>query len=941
MIWAGWTKRAYISLYTCIQNVREEMIKEREGEHNNMNRSINRALSQRQRRWFTMMIIVALAVMPLHAYASQAESKADRPWMNASLSAEERTELLLQAMTLEEKVSFVTGKVNNYYGFYNDGVERLGIPALQMADGPAGVRVANPDVQDKKSTALPAPIALAASWDTELAEKYGDLIGQEAHDTTHNVVLGPGLDIARTPWGSRNFESLGEDPLLASGMGAAYVKGIQNNPVIATAKHYILNNQETERFTTNAIASERAIQEVYARPFKAMVEQANLGAAMCSFNQVNGTYACENKDMLTDVLKKQFGFEGFVMSDYGANFSTAKSANAGLDLETPGEPYGKWGDKLLEAVKQGEVSEQTLDDKVRRILLQMFEKGLFDQPVRNQQIDAKADGKKAREFAEESMVLLQNDNNVLPLSGKNIKSIAVIGPDADTSSAAGGGSSLVNPTYTVSPLQGIRNRAGQGVEVNYAAGTDPISAGDAFNGPDAVPSTLLSPVDAAQSERNDSTDHAENGLRAEYWTNANMEGNPELVRIDRQVNVNLGFYNYEGFNAQSSKLPVTPTKFNSKMSARWTGSITAPKSGEYALSLTSLGSAKLYVDNQLLVDNEGKALGTTEKTIALKEGESREIRIEYRTDFPVQASHDMGAQVRFGWKPAEGAVDAQMQKAVELAKKSDVAVVVTRTYDSEGYVDRSDLELPNNQEQLIREVAKANPKTIVVQMSGRAVETDSWQNEVPSIVQAWYAGQEQGNAVARVLFGDVNPSGKLPVTFPADETKTPVSTAKQFPGVNGVGSYSEGIFVGYKGYEKENLTPAFAFGHGLSYTSFDYRNLHVKNKGKGDKATVEVSLNLRNTGKRAGAEVVQVYVGPLPARAETPKKQLAGWAKVDLNAGKQQRVQIELDPSALSYWDETSNKWVTPMGKVPVYVGSASDDIRLTGSVNIGNASGK
>lgn len=901
-----------------------------------MNRRFNLILLK---RWFMVLIIVAVAAMPLHAFA--AESGADRPWMNTSLSAEERTELLLQAMTLEEKVGFVTGKVNNYYGFYNDGLERLGIPALQMADGPAGVRVANPDVQDKKSTALPAPIALAASWDTDLAKQYGDLIGQEAHDTTHNVVLGPGLDIARTPWGSRNFESLGEDPLLASGMGAAYVNGIQSNPVIATAKHYLLNNQETERFTTNATASERAIQEVYARPFKAVVEQADLGSAMCSFNQVNGTYACENQELLTNILKDQIGFKGFVMSDYGANFSTVESANAGLDLETPGEPYGKWGSKLLEAVNKGEVSEQTIDEKVRRILLQMFDKGLFDKPVTNTTINAKADGAKARQFAEESMVLLQNNDNMLPLSDNKLNSIAVIGPDADTASAAGGGSSLVNPTYTVSPLEGIRKRAGKGVDVKYAAGTDPVSAGDAFNGPSAVPSAILSPANAQKSEQNYGTDQAEFGLHAEYWTNKDMEGDPELVRTDNQVNMNLGFYNYEGFNAQSSKLPVTPTKFNSKMSARWTGAITAPKTGEYQLSLTSLGSAKLYVDDQLLVDNQGATLSTTKKGITLQEGESHNIRIEYRTDFPVQSNHDMGAQVRFGWEAPEDAVDAKMEKAVELAKKSDVAVVVTRTYDSEGYVDRSDLELPNNQEQLIRKVAAANPKTIVVQMSGRAVEMDSWQKEVPSIVQAWYAGQEQGNAVARVLFGDVNPSGKLPVTFPADDQQTPVSTAAQFPGVNGVGNYSEGIFVGYKGYEKQGLSPAFAFGHGLSYTSFDYRNLHVKSNGKGDNAKVEVSLNLRNTGKRSGAEVVQVYVGNLPTKVETPAKQLAGWAKVDLKAGKQQRVNIKLDRSALSYWDEKSNEWIMPKGKVSIYVGSASDDVRLTGSVNIGSPSGK
>ncbi|WP_246246591.1 glycoside hydrolase family 3 C-terminal domain-containing protein [Paenibacillus lemnae] len=888
------------------------------------------------RVWFMLLLIATVAVSPLQAYAA---ADNDRPWMNTSLSAEERTELLLQAMTLEEKVGFVTGKVNNYYGFYNDGLERLGIPALQMADGPAGVRIANPDVQDKKSTALPAPIALAASWDLDLAKKYGDLIGKEAYNTTHNVLLGPGLDIARTPWGSRNFESFGEDPLLTSSMGTAYVNGIQSNPVLATAKHYILNNQETERFSTNAVASERTIQEVYARPFAEVVEKAGLASAMCSFNQVNGTYACENQEMMTDILKKQFGFKGFIMSDYGANLSTAKSANAGLDLETPGEPFGKWGDQLLTAVKNGEVSQEKLDDMVSRILLQMFEKGLFDNPVQNVKINAKANGKKAREFAEQSMVLLQNNDNVLPLSKKNMKSIAVIGPDADNASAAGGGSSLVNPTYTVSPLEGIQKIAGKKVKVQYEPGTDPISGGDAFNGPSAVPSAILTPSPAENSYGENKT-----GLKAQYWTNIDMEGDPSLERTDGQVNVNFGFYNYEGFNAQSPKLPLTPLSFNKKMSARWTGSIKAPATGKYTLSLTSLGSSQLYLDDELLFENKGTTLSTTKKEIELTEGEAHNVRIEYRSDNPPFKGRDMGPQIRFGWEAPEEAVDAKMKKAIELAKKSDVAVVVTRTYDSEGYVDRSDLELPNNQEQLIREVAKVNPKTIVVQMSGRAVEMDSWKDDVEGIVQAWYGGQEQGNAVARILFGEVNPSGKLPVTFPVDETQTPVSKEAQFPGVNGIGDYSDGIFVGYKGYDKLNLKPAFAFGHGLSYTDFSYRNLKVKTKGgkgKNKKATIEVSLNVRNTGKVAGSEVVQVYVGSLPTAVETPEKQLAGWAKIDLKAGKQQRVNIELDRKALSYWDEQDNEWVMPKGDVPIYVGSASDDIRLSGSVKVGSPSGK
>ncbi|WP_462409497.1 beta-glucosidase H [Neobacillus sp. Marseille-QA0830] len=865
--------------------------------------------------------VMALILTIIVSSLSPVSAQPNRPWMNTSLTAEARRDLLLKEMTLEEKVSFVTGNMNNNYGFYNAPLERLGIPALQMADGPAGVRVANPNIQGKKSTALPAPLSLAATWDVNAAKTYGDLIGNEAFNTTHNVLLGPGLDIARFPWGARNFESLGEDPLLQSRIGTAYVQGVQQHPVIATGKHYLLNNQETNRFTINSKASERTIQEIYARPFGDIIKNADMGSVMCSFNKVNGTFACENGPLLTDILRKQFNFQGFVMSDYGANKSTAASALAGLDLETPGDPIGLWGDKLLAAVRDGKVTEQRINEMAGRTLLQMFRKKLFDQPVQNNQIPARAHGETARKLAEQGMVLLKNRNSALPLDRKKVKTIAVIGPDADNASAAGGGSSLVNPTYTVSPLEGIRNKVGQNVTVTYSPGSDPISAGDILPGPSAVPSSLLT-----------STDGTKTGLNAEYWTNINFEGNPSLVRVDPQVNLNLGFYNYGGFNAQSPKLPSTPTDFNNKMSARWTGNLTPPGTGNYTLSLTSLGSGKLYVNDQLFIENNNPNLTTTTKKMQLTSGQKYKIRIEYSTGEPSPGAQDFGGMVRFGWVPPAGAIDPAMRKAVDLASKSDVAVIVTRTYESEGYVDPSHLDLPNNQEQLIKEVAKVNRKTIVVQMSGRPVQMNRWQNDVSGIIQAWFAGQEQGNAVANVLFGDVNPSGKLPVTFPVDEKSTPVSNPAQFPGVNGESQYSEGVFVGYKGYARNKIKPAYPFGFGLSYTTFGYRNL--KATAKGD--NVQVSLNLRNTGKRTGSEVIQVYAGKLPAKVETPIKQLAGFAKVNLAPGKQQRVTITLDPKALSYWDETTHKWVMPTGKVPIYVGSSSEDIRLSGNVTIG-----
>ncbi|WNS77705.1 glycoside hydrolase family 3 C-terminal domain-containing protein [Domibacillus sp. DTU_2020_1001157_1_SI_ALB_TIR_016] len=870
-----------------------------------------------------LTMALSTAAVPL---ASPAEADT-LPWMDKALSAEERANLLVDKMTLEDKVDFITGNLNNYYGFYNGGVEKYGIPALTMADGPVGVRIANPDVQDKKSTAMPAAIGLAATWNTETAEKYGDLLGDEAFNTTHNVLLGPGLDIARNAFGSRNFESLGEDPYLQSQMATEYVKAVQSNNVLVTAKHYLLNNQELNRFVSDSQASERAINEIYAKPFASVIKDAEMGSVMCSFNKVNGVYACDNEEILTNLLRDKLGFEGFVMSDYRANVSTSNSIKAGMDLETPGDPGGLWGDKLVQAVHNGEVSEETIDQSTYRILYQMFDKGLFDNPAQNNKIDAKAHGAIARQIAAESMVLLQNDDKALPLDTDKLDSIAVIGPDADNASTAGGGSSLVNPTYTVSPLEGIKNRAGKDLKVEYAAGTDPISAGDLLPGPNAVPSSFLAP----------SADSEENGLKAEYWSNAKMEGNPVYEHTAKQANLHLGFYNYEGFNAQSTKLDKLPTSLNSMMSARYTGVIQVPKSGEYKLSTSSYGSSKVYLDGKLVIDNTGETFGTVEKTVTLNANQKYDLKIEYKTDYPYNPGRDNGAKLRFGWEAADDVVDENIKKAVELAKKSDAAVIVTKTYDSEGNIDRSDMELPNNQEQLIKEVAKVNKHVVVVNESGMAVEMGDWKDSVDSIVQAWYPGQEQGNAIADVLFGDVNPSGKLPVTFPVDEDKTPVSSDEQYPGVNDVSKYSEGIFVGYRGFEEYGIKPAFSFGHGLSYTEFGYKNLKTKvqSSGKNKETTFEVSLNVRNTGDKAGSEVVQVYTGKLPTDVETAPKQLAGFQKIKLEPGKQQRVTIQLDSKALSYYDEEKHDWVMPSGSVPVYVGSSSTDIRLTGSIKV------
>ncbi|MEV5027440.1 beta-glucosidase [Paenibacillus sp. LPE1-1-1.1] len=877
-------------------------------------------------RLLMLTVIFALVVSPFSS-AVLAASDQDRPWMNTSLSAEQRTQLLLNVMTLEDKVEFITGdNIPEAAAFYNKGLDKYGIPELRLADATLGIRIQNPNLRGRQVTNMPATIGLAATWNPAIAKEYGDVMGNEAFNTTHNGMLGPAVDIARTPIGARNFEGLGEDPLLAGVLGENYTKGIQSYPVMATAKHFVANNQELNRFEYNVEVSNRALNEIYARPYTNLINNADVASVMCSFNKLNSVFACENGDLMNKLLRDNLGFKGFVQSDYYASKTTAGSINAGLDIEMPGAPWGHWGNQLVEAVKNGEVTEARVNEAAYRILYQMFDKGLFDHPVQNNEIDTVAHRAVSREIAAQSMVLLQNKDNVLPFKTDKIKSIAVIGPDADNTSAQGGGSSIVLASNGVSPLEGIKNRAGRDIKVEYLPGTDPIGAGDLVPGPEPVPSAFLSP----------SADSNEQGLKAVYWDNDRMEGNPVHENVVKQPNLQLGFYNYDGLNANSPKIGKLPWNVTSNNSIRYTGVIHVPKTGDYTLSTTSLGSSKVYIDGNLVIDNAGQTLNTVEKTVTLEAGKEYPIQIDFKSDYPMETGpgRDKESKLRFGWKPADDVVDSNIAAAVELAKKSDVAVIVTRDYQSEGTIDRADMKLPNNQSQLIREVAKANKNVVVVNETGNPVEMN-WKDDVAGIIQAWYPGDEQGNAIADVLFGDVNPSGKLPVTFPVNVNETPTS----FDGAYGFdeSKYLEGVFVGYRGYEKNGIQPAYSFGHGLSYTSFDYKNLKAKvsSTKNSDEPAFEVTLNLRNTGKVKGSEVVQVYAGKLPTEVDTAPKQLAGFQKVELEPGKQTKVTIKLDPKSFSYFDEATNKWVMPSGEVPIYVGSSSTDIRLEGSITV------
>jgi len=664
--------------------------------------------------------------MPVHLPAQQ-------PWTNTTLSASQRATLLLNAMTFSEKAAMVYGTAgptgSNYVGNIANNT-RLGIPWLFLNDGPAGLRLS-----DSSTTAFPAPISLAATWDTALARQYGSQIGAQCRGKGVGVLLGPMMNMARVYEDGRAFEGYGEDPYLAGAMAAAEIPGIQSQGVIATAKHFVCNDQEINRTTISADVDERTLQEIYEAPFRASV-RAGVGAVMASYNLVNSVHACE-LPALNTTLKKAYGFNGWIMSDWGAAFSTVGGMNDGLDMDMYCNTFT--ANSMTTAIQSGNVPASELDGMVQRILTTMFQFGVFDNPPTgnlSSTVTNSANVLFARNAAAEGMVLLQNNGGVLPLSS-SVHSIAVIGSVSSASPiSVGGGSASVNLPYNITPLAGITSRAGSGVAIGY------------------------SPV-FSQS----------------------------------------------------------------------------------------------------------------------------------------------------------------------LVQTSQVAIVCVGQQTSEGS-DRSNLSLPSGQDALISAVAAANPNTIVVMYESSATLMP-WASQVAGIVMAWYPGQENGDALAQVLFGDVNPSAKLPVTIAASSNQVPTSTTAQWPGINLHAAYSEGLEIGYRWYDTNNVAPLFPFGFGLSYTTFGYSNLTVG--AVSPSGQVQIGFDLTNTGGRAGAEVPQLYLG-FPAAAGEPPKLLKGFQKITLSPGQTRHVTFNLDWEDLANWDATARGWVVTPGQFQVLVGAASRDIRLSGS---------
>jgi beta-glucosidase len=818
---------------------------------------------------------------------------ASDPWMNPHLPIDKRVDALMAAMTLDDKIALLHGVYGSPYVGYVPANPRLHIPALYLEDGPAGVADGMNGV-----TQFPAPIAVSASWDTNLAKQYGAAIGQEEKGKGVNIALAPDVNIMRVPQGGRTFESFGEDPYLNGAIAAADIEGIQSQGVMATVKHYDANNQELNRGTVSANIDERTLHEIYLPAFEDAVKQAHVAAVMAAYNKVNGTYCSENEYLLKDVLKGEWRFPGFVMSDWGATHSTVQAANAGLDMEMPTGNY--FGANLKQAVEDGQVSMATIDDKVRRILYEMFRFGLFDNAPTgspNAVVTSTEHEILAKKVAEEGTVLLKNEGNLLPLDPKKVKSIAVIGPDAgDAAMTSGGGSSHVNPSRVVTPLEGITARAGNGVKVTYAQGIpNPIGTLP------TIPAEYLTPFSGVG-----------HGLTVEYYNNTSLSGTPVATGTDTDMN-----FHWNGLSPASG-VPAT------NWSARWTGTLTPPETGTYTFSLTSDDGSRLYINGQLVIDNwRNQAAHTETATVDLTAGKPVQITVEY-----YQAGGD--SLLQLGWQPPNSSL---LDEAVQIAKQADVAIVFANDYESEG-MDRSNLALPGEQDQLIEAVAAANPHTVVVLNTGGPVLMP-WIDKVAGIIEAWYPGQEDGDAIAAVLFGDVNPSGHLPMTFPMSETQVPANTPQQYPGINNVAVYSEGLDVGYRWYDANNVTPLFPFGYGLSYTDFRYSHLRIEPKNSEDgKIEVLVQVDVTNIGKRAGAAVPQLYVAD-PQSAGEPPKQLKGFAKVFLQPGQTERVTFTLDSRAFSVWDTQRHDWVVPGGTYHIMIGSSVDDIHLSGQVTI------
>ncbi|KAF9741532.1 hypothetical protein PMIN02_006649 [Paraphaeosphaeria minitans] len=799
-------------------------------------------------------------------------------------------EHLVQQMTVAEKALLLAGS-----SFWETNpIERLGIPQMKVSDGPNGARVEH----GVTSACFPASVCLAATFDEELAGQVGKALGQEKKTKGARVLLGPTVCPHRHSTGGRNFESFSEDPLLTGLLATHYIKGLQSQGVGATIKHYAVNEQESNRFSMDAHVSERALREIYLKSFEISIKNANPWSVMTSYNLVNGTHADASDFLLTEVLRNQWGYKGHVMSDWGGTNSVADSLDAGHDLEMPGPAVHRTVDNIQKALDSGALSVGTLDQRVLANLKLLEQCNVFNDPSipPEKAVDLPEHRALIRKVGAGGALLLKNDESILPLKKDKIRSIAMIGL-AKEFLGHGGGSAAVNAHRKITAYEAFEEAVGGSIELKYAE-----------------------------------------------------------VNIDGKHGFSVNCWDADGNTQETQQVPSSSFRsFESGGPSRvvMSGTYTPTVSGKHYISFSTIGNTTAYINDEEVFKYEGKSADVMAVLMGVaKEDQNRydfvagkeyKIRIEARTvrdaESPLSFLSSNVIGFNFGLVHQDLFEAHLVPEAVEAAKASDVAVVFvgnTSAWETEG-CDRDDMNLPKDGslDKLILSVAEANPKTIVINSTGSPISMP-WILDVAGVLQVWFPGQEAGHAIADVVFGDACPGGKLPVTFPIQLSDSPAY--ENFPGdleANHV-EYKEGIYIGYRYYDKKSETVLFPFGFGLSYTSFDVSNAILSSKTFSQGQQIHITVDTKNIGDRNGSETIQIYVGASEdASVDRPLKELKGFAKVHLAPGEKKTVRVSLDQESFAYFDEASKKWVVKAGKYMVSVGTSSRDIHATLEIEV------
>jgi beta-glucosidase len=810
-------------------------------------------------------------------------------------------------MTLEEKIAYIGGDRE----FFIRPIARLGIPEIKMSDGPAGCRNWGPN------TSYPAAIALAAAFDPALAERVGQGIARDCRARGVHVLLAPGMNIQRAPLNGRNFEYLGEDPYLAGKTAAAFIRGVQGGGVLATAKHFAGNNQEWDRGHISSEIDERTLREIYFPAFERAVREGHVAAVMTAYNLLNGTYCSHHEWLLRSVLKGQWGFGGFVMSDWGAVHDGPAAASAGMDLEMPRASHMNQ-ESLGPLIAQNKLDVSVIDDKVRRILRTVIEAGFLDRPQKLDDVpnDDPRSSALSLEAAQRGIVLLKNTGSLLPLDRAKLKRIAVIGPNAHPAVSGGSGSAFVTTIHATSLLDGLKH-ASPSLEVVHHPGVSQSSEAG----------LLGKPCFAGM-------------LKQEFFAGRELAGAPIATRdVDR---IDLTVW-------RRSPEPA-PGVGRENFSVRWTGALTAPKKGRYRIVTNADDGIRVSLDKKKIIDDWSEHAAKSDSIIVDLAAGKHDVVVEY-----YQSNGGAVAQMGFA-SDAQLTTFGDAAQVSALARSADVVIV------NLGYGQSSDtnslrtsfeafwppewarksalvetensdrpFELPAAQIETVRLALAANPRTIVVIDAGGAVDLQPFVDKVPALLWAWYPGQEGGTAIADVLFGDVNPSGKLPITLGKRFADYPSAPFYQVNRDNKT-PYTEGIFVGYRGFDAKDLEPAFAFGQGSSYTSFEYADLQATGNTDGSAA---VTLKVTNTGKRAGDEVVEIYVAPPKGAVARPARELEGFGRVSLAPGETKPVTLQLEPRSFAFWDDHVKTWKVAAGTFEIMAAASSRDIRLRRKIEV------